>query len=120
MDFQRCTISQAAAEFSQRVGDNPDQRLKLCLVPVEILGGEHVQGHHGDVEFGDPVQELVDLLGPDLVTVGRGSSGLFRPSAVAVQDHTDMSRERMVFEASCQPSFVKPVDDIRDSQRPQG
>src|SRR6266446_1423746 len=75
--------------------------------PVEIIGGKDPQGHGGDAEIGTPCEDLVELVGAEIVEFSRlGDAQRASVAAIAVEDDADVARRRPASDIADKPPSV--------------
>ena len=71
----------------------------LRLRSLEVLGRKHPQCQRGDMKFGAPLQDIVQLLGATLIDfTWVAHASLASMAAISIQDDANMMRHWPLFE----------------------
>jgi len=79
---------------------------------VKVIRGEDPQGDRRDAELGAPFEDLIKLVGADIVELSRlGDAERAAVAAVAVEDDADVARHRPAPDLADQPPGVEVIDE---------
>jgi hypothetical protein len=93
------------------VGDDLEQLAQLGrIAAAQVVGREQIEGRDRDADVVAPLKELSVLRGASSMTVSGGFElPQSRPATIPVDDHRDVTRQRVTGERSAKSVLVEAI-----------